>query len=61
MDLTNFSLLFPDEKSKQEFYSGNSRANIDMYTLQQLGMPEILDLSGSDLSEYCPTSPEVIK
>ena len=61
MDLTNFSLLFPDKKSKQDFYAGNNRANIDMYTLDQLGMLEILDLSGSDLSEYCTTSPEVIE
>jgi DNA mismatch repair ATPase MutS len=61
MDLTNFSLLFPNEKFKRDFYSGIGRANIDMYTLEQLGMLEILDLAGSDLSEYCTTSPEVIE
>ena len=61
MDLTNFSLLYPDEKSRQDYYSDKSRADIDMYTLSELGMLEILDLSASELSEYFTTDPEVMR
>ena len=61
MDLTNFSLLYPDEKSRQDYYSNKSRADIDMYTLSELGMLEILDLGASELSEYFTTDPEVMK
>ena len=61
MDLTNFSLLYPDAQTKQSYYSGKDKPDIDMYTLQELGMLEILDLKSSDLSEYFTTSEEVMK
>ena len=61
MDLTNFSLLYPDAESKQEYYSDKNRPDIDMYTLEELGMLEILDLKSSELSDYFTTSPEVMK
>ncbi len=61
MDLTNFSLLYPDAESKQDFYSGKNRPDIDMYTLEELGMLEILDLKSSELSDYFTISPEVMK
>lgn len=61
MDLTNFSLLFPDERSRQDYYSGKTLSDIDMYTLSELGMLEILDLKTSELSEYFTTDPEVMK
>lgn len=61
MDLTNFSLLFPDEITKKNHYAGVDCPDIDMYTLEQLGMLEILDLKSSDLSEYFTTSPSVMK
>ncbi len=61
MDLTNFSLLFPDEITKKNHYAGIDCPDIDMYTLEQLGMLEILDLKSSDLSEYFTTSPSVMK
>ncbi len=61
MDLTNFSLLFPDERSRQDYYSGKTLSDIDMYTLSELGMLEILELKTSELSEYFTTDPEVMK
>ncbi len=61
MDLTNFSLLFPDEISKQEHYSGKDRPSIDMYTLEQLGMLEMLHLKSSDLADYFTLSPAVMQ
>ncbi|MBE6647077.1 MAG: hypothetical protein E7611_05510 [Ruminococcaceae bacterium] len=61
MDLTNYSLLFPDEGTKKDHYSGIDCPDIDMYTLEQLGMLEIFDLKSSDLSDYFTTSPSVMK
>ena len=61
MDLTNFSLLYPDAESKQEFYSADKRPDIDEYTLGELGMLEILDLKSGELSDYFTLSPEVMK
>ncbi len=61
MELTNFSLLFPDEKSRSRFYDGTDRADIDMYTLSELGMLSILDLKNSELSEYFTTSKTVME
>jgi dsDNA-specific endonuclease/ATPase MutS2 len=61
MDLTNFSLLYPDAETKQDYYAGKNKPDIDMYCLQELGMLEILDLKSSDLSEYFTTSPAVMK
>ena len=61
MDLTNFSLLYPDEKTRQDYFAGKNRPDIDMYTLDELGMLEILDLKSSDLSDYFTTSEAVMK
>jgi hypothetical protein len=61
MDLTNFSLLYPDADSKQDYYSGKNRPDIDAYTLEELGMLEIFDLKASELSDYFTTSQKVMK
>ncbi len=61
MDLANFSLLFPDESSKKSHYSGINCPDIDMYTLEEIGMLEILDLKNSDLSDYFTMSYDVIE
>ena len=61
MDLTNFSLIYPTAEAKQDFYSDKNKPDIDMYTLEELGMLEILDLKSSELSDYFTTSPEVMK
>lgn len=61
MDLTNFSLLYPDAETRQDYYAGKNRPDIDMYTLQELGMLEILDLKSSELSDFFTTSVPVMK
>lgn len=61
MDLTNFSLLYPDLESQKAHYSGEGVPNISMFVLEELGMLEIFDLKNSDLSDYFTTSPEVIR
>ena len=61
MDLTNFSLLYPDEASRQEYYSDNDRPDIDMYTLDELGLLEIFDLKSSSLADYFTSSAAVMK
>jgi hypothetical protein len=61
MDLSSFSLLFPDEGTKNDHYSGIDCPDIDMYTLEQLGMLEILDLKSSELSDYFTTSEKVME
>ena len=61
MDLTNFSLLYPDAETRQDYYSGKNKPDVDMYTLQELGMLEILDLKSAELSDYFTTSVEVMK
>jgi len=61
MNLLNFSLLFPDEGTKKNHYSGIDCPDIDMYTLEQLGLLEILDLKSSELADYFTTSKDVIE
>lgn len=61
MDLTNFSLLYPDAESKRELYSAELRPDIDAYTLEELGMLEILDLKNCELSDYFTASQLVMK
>ena len=36
MNLTNFSLIYPDEKSLKAHYAGNDRADISMFELEEL-------------------------
>ena len=61
MDLTNFSLIYPSAEAKQDFYADKNKPDIDMYTLEELGMLEILDLKTSELSDYFTTSDEVMR
>lgn len=62
MKLENFSLLYPDESSQRRHVSGTDAAvpDIDMYTLQELGMLEIFDLKSRPLAEFFTTDPAVI-
>ena len=61
MDLSNFSLIYPSEQSKQEHLSGKKLPDIDMYTLQELGLLEIFDLKSSELSDYFTTDVAVME
>ena len=61
MDKLNFSLIYPDEKSREEHLFGDAVPDIDMYTLQELGMTQILDLKSSELCDYFTSDAEVMR
>ncbi len=60
MKLENFSLLYPDGKTQQEHLAGINVPDIDMYTLQELGMLEFFDPKSTPAAEFFTTDPEVI-
>ena len=60
MKLENFSLLYPDAESYRAHLSGVDVPDIDMYTLQELGMLEIFDLKSAPTAEYFTNDPTVI-
>lgn len=60
MDLTNFSLLYPDAESQRRHYSGEDRPDISAEVIAQLGLDELLDLKNSELNEYFTANPAVI-
>ena len=61
MNLTNFSLIYPNETTLSAHYSGKDKADISMFELEELGLTDILDLQNSDISEFFTTDPDVIK
>ena len=61
MDLTNFSLIYPDEKALQAHYAGTDRPYISMFELEELGLTDILELRGSDLSDFFTTDKAVME
>lgn len=61
MELRNFSLIYPDAAAKERHLSGQDTPDIDMYTLKELGMTEILDLKSSALSDFFTMDPEVMR
>ncbi|MBE6531259.1 MAG: hypothetical protein E7679_04110 [Ruminococcaceae bacterium] len=60
-DLSAFSLIFPDGESQRRHYSGDDMPNINMFTLEELGLLELFSLKNSDLDEYFTTDTDVIK
>ncbi len=60
MDLTNFSLLYPDTESLRRHHSGSDRPDVDDEVIEQLGLAELIDLRNSDLCEYFTADPAVI-
>lgn len=61
MELTNFSLLYPNEKTKQDHFDGIGVPDVDMFTLQELGLLELFNLRNSELSEYFTCDEAVIR
>ena len=61
MDLTNFSLLYPNADSISRHLSEGGRPDISDFTLDEMGFSEILDLKNSSLSEYFTADEEVIR
>ncbi len=60
LDLSKFSLIYPDEESQNRHYRGEDTPRIDMYVLEELGLLEVFNLKNSNLDEYFTTDPKVI-
>ncbi|MBR4013034.1 MAG: hypothetical protein IKJ00_01940, partial [Clostridia bacterium] len=60
-ELSKFSLIYPDAESQSAHYSGESRPNIDMFVLDELGLLEVFSLKNSNLDEFFTTDERVIK
>lgn len=61
MDLTNFSLIYPDEKTLKAHYSGADRADIAMFELEELGLLDIFELRSGELSDFFTKDPVVMR
>lgn len=61
MNMTSFSLIYPSIELKNQHLSGKYTPDIDMYTLSELGLLEILDLKSSELSEYFTVNADVMR
>ena len=61
MDLTNFSLIYPNETTLKAHYAGIDRPDIAMFELEELGLTDILELRNSSLSDFFTTDPEVMR
>lgn len=61
MDFTGFSLLYPDAASKTAHYSGTDNPKIDEFTLEELGLTEVMPLKNSRISDFITGDPEVIR
>ena len=60
-DFTDFSLLYPNAETRAAHFSGADAPKIDDFTLEELGLPEILPLKNSRLSEMVTADPDVIR
>lgn len=52
MDFTEFSLIYPNEASRELHDSGKGTPDIDLFTLQELGLLEFFDLKNRKLSDF---------
>ncbi len=61
MDFNEFSLIYPDGMAKNAHLKGESVPDIDLFTLQELGLLEVFSLKNNDLSTFLTTDPDVIR
>ena len=61
LDLSKFSLIYPDEASQTRHYEGGDSPAIDMFALEELGLLEVFDLKNSNLDEYFTENADVIR
>ena len=61
MDLNHFSLIYPTPESKAAHESGKMRPDVDMFTLEELGLTEVFSLKSGDLSAFLTTDPAVME
>ena len=60
-DFSEFSLLYPDAATKRAHFDGADRSSIDEFTLEELGLSEILPLKNAEISEFITADPAVIR
>ena len=60
-ELFDLSLLFPDKNTKEQHLVGDARPSIDDFTLDELGLTEVLPLKNASLSEFITTDPVTIR
>ncbi|MBQ7335140.1 MAG: hypothetical protein IJW92_01530 [Clostridia bacterium] len=61
MDFNEFSLIYPSEEMRRRHDSGECMPDIDLFTLQELGLLELFNLKNRDLSEFFTTESEVMR
>ena len=61
MDFNTFSLIYPNEELRKKHDSGEYVPDIDLFTLQELGLLEVFNLKNRDLSEFFTMDAEVIR
>ncbi len=61
MDFNTFSLIYPNEELRKKHDSGENVPDIDLFTLQELGLLEVFNLKNRDLSEFFTMDAEVIR
>ena len=61
MDFAGFSLLYPNAESKTAHYAGTDKPKIDEFTLEELGLAEVMPLKNSHISDFITGDPEVIR
>ena len=61
MELNNFSLIYPTAEAKAEHESGRALPDVDAFTLEELGLSEVLSLKSGDLSGFLTTDPAVME
>jgi len=60
LDLSKFSLIYPNEETQTRHYRGEDSPKIDMFVLEELGLLEVFNLKNSNLDEYFTKDPAVI-
>ncbi len=61
MDFNEFSLIYPNISSKSAHESGSLAPDIDLFTLQELGLLEAFRLKNADLSSFFTMDPAVMQ
>ncbi len=61
MDFHEFSLIYPNEEARRAHDSGERVPDIDLFTLQELGLLEVFSLKNRDLSDFFTMDPDVMR
>ncbi len=61
IELADFSLLFPDKETQKRHLAGDARPRIADFTLEELGLAEVLPLKNAALAEFVTEDPAVIR